>query len=484
MYSECYIESLKSVRRGSLEQMMTRSVRTGHLSHKIGQNTALGYSVHGVKRSYAKTSWFLDVIHAVELGEVPLLQRDLASTDEGQRRPPEDKRREIQEELQAELARSIQLQMVSYVPVGVFLSGGIDSSTVASLLARNGCGLRTFSLVFNEADYSEGEYFRLVAKVLRTEHHEVLISQQDALEAIPATLLAMDQPTVDGLNTYLLSRETRAAGVKVVLSGLGGDELFAGYSSFRTVPRMERFLEIWKHVPNPVRKVLSKSLASFARETDRHRKLTALTRLNGDLLHPNFLARMLFTPDQRDALLLPIGSHERERSLSGLRECLSTSSGLDAVNRVAYLESRCYMINTLLRDADGMSMAHGLEARVPLADHHLARKLMVLPGSWKLNGQTPKPLLVGALRSALRSKVVHRGKRGFSLPLEYWLRDQLSNEVKTTLANIGRGPLSQVLRTAGAERVWKRFQEHRSSWSRPWSLYVLERWCEFHSITA
>jgi asparagine synthase (glutamine-hydrolysing) len=376
------------------------------------------------------------------------------------------------------------MHMVSDVPVGIFLSGGIDSSALTGILSRGGARLNTFSIVFREADYSEAEYSRLVAKTFHTEHHELLVSQADALVTIPSALEAMDQPSVDGLNTHFVSRQTRAAGIKVVLSGLGGDELFAGYSTFRTVPRMERFLQIWHRLPKAVRHSFSSALESFVSDSDQSRKLTALASANGNLLHPYFLSRMLFTPQRAAALLPSIHSHELDRSRTSLGDCVSRAINLDPINRVSYLESRCYMLNTLLRDTDVMSMAHGLEVRVPLIDHRLAEKLIAVPSAWKMDRQTPKPLLVGALRGALPERVVHRPKRGFTLPFEHWLRDELRVEVEATLGKIVNGPLSQILNATAVESVWKDFQQGRTSWSRPWSLYVLQRWCELHSITA
>ena len=149
------------------------------------------------------------------------------------------------------------MQTVSDVPVGLFLSGGIDSSSLAGILSRAGIRLNTFSIIFREAEFSEAEYSRAVARAFASEHQEIMVSQRDVLDAIPYALKAMDQPTIDGLNTFLISRQTRAAGIKVALSGLGGDELFAGYSTFRDVPRMERFDRFWGRFPSILRRPLT-----------------------------------------------------------------------------------------------------------------------------------------------------------------------------------------------------------------------------------
>ncbi len=396
----------------------------------------------------------------------------------------EAQRTQLQDEVYATLDEAVRMQMVSDVPVGVFLSGGIDSSSLAGILSRGGSKISTFSIVFREADYSEAEYSRAVAQKFGTDHHEITVSQQDALNAIPGTVQAMDQPTIDGFNTYLVSQHTRAAGIKVALSGLGGDELFAGYSTFHTVPRMERFSQLWRHVPYVARRPLADAFALLAPDNDQNRKLAGLARANGNLLHPYFLSRMLFTPEQREGLLASPEPKAQGRANSPLAESLGQTAGLDPINRVSYLESRCYMLNTLLRDSDVMSMAHGLEIRVPLIDHLLAAKLLALPGAWKMDAHTPKPLLTGALRGALPDQIVHRHKRGFTLPFEHWLRGKLRPELDTVLGRVASGPLASVLSPAGAGNIWKDFQRGATSWSRPWSLYVLQRWCELHSVTA
>jgi len=385
--------------------------------------------------------------------------------------------------LQPILEEAVRLQLVSDVPVGVFLSGGIDSSALVSILRRSGVTASTFSIVFREADFSEAQHSRAVAAKFHTDHHEINVSEKDVLAAIPDALGAMDLPTMDGVNTYFVSRETRRAGVKVALSGLGGDEVFAGYSTFRTVPRMERFAQFWNHVPGAVRGPLASVFSALSPTNDHNRKLAALATNsdNGRLLHPYFLSRMLFTASQRDLLLRNVDPSAADLAAASQRDRLQRALGLDAVNRVSYLESRCYMLNTLLRDADFMSMSQGLEVRVPLIDHQLAKAVLALPSQWKLNG-TPKKLLVGALAGSLPDEIVHRPKRGFTLPFEHWMRQELRAEIEPVLdaKRINNGPLSGWLDGKQVQQIWLDFLEGTVSWSRPWSLYVLQRWCELH----
>ena len=392
--------------------------------------------------------------------------------------PAEAHRAAIQNDVRDLLRESAKLQLVSDVPVGIFLSGGIDSSVLVALLAESGTRLNSFSLTFGEAEYDESEYSRMVAKKFGTEHQEMCVSQQEALASIPGALQAMDQPTIDGVNTFLIARQARASGIKVALSGLGGDELFGGYASFRTVPRMEQFWQRWQHVPGFLRSLFASAVLPSA--GDDKRKLAALARDSERIVHPYFLSRMLFTPEQVDRHLRTGDQQSVEKASAPLLAALQGTRNLDPVNRVSYLESRCYMANTLLRDADFMSMAHGLELRVPLIDHRLAELLMTIPGNFKLDARTQKSLLIGAVGDALPQQVVQRKKQGFTLPFEHWLRDELRPLVEPSLREISQGLLGSKLNGDEAREVWESFVAGRTSWSRPWSLFVLSKWCDLH----
>jgi len=232
--------------------------------------------------------------------------------------------------------------------------------------------------------------------------------------------------------------------------------------------------------PSLLRGPFARAFTALAPASDHNRKLAALIANEERFVPSYFLSRMLFTPEQRRALLPDVNSSDTDRAEKPLRDSLRRAQSLDAINRVSYLESRCYMLNTLLRDSDSMSMAHGLEVRVPLIDHHLARQLINLPGSWKLNAGTPKPLLVHALRGELPDEIVHRPKRGFTLPFAHWLRGALRPAIEDAFAKIDDGPLGETVNATAARRVWQDFLQGKTSWSRPWALYVLQSWCRQH----
>ncbi|HET7442313.1 MAG TPA: asparagine synthase (glutamine-hydrolyzing) [Terriglobales bacterium] len=381
--------------------------------------------------------------------------------------------KQVEQEVAELLNEAVSLRCVSDVPIGVFLSGGIDSSAIVAALHRlRTPNVGTFSLVFQEQDFTEAGFSRQVARKFRTDHSEIVVSQSDVIEAIPHALRAMDQPSVDGINTFMVSREARRAGFKVALSGLGGDEVFAGYETFRSIPRMDRLRRL---VPRYLGNAIGLGLKAWD-SSDKVRKFHALFDA-ADNASSYAVARMLFIPEQQRRILKDGGNVTWERAAQPLRAAIAHVRGFDDVNRVSYLELRNYMLNTLLRDTDCMSMAHGLEVRVPLLDHKLVEFLFSLPAGQKLRPGFPKYLLVNAVRDLLPPEVVHRPKRGFTLPFEQWLRDELRDELQQQFGEWDEGPLASYIEGHAVGRVWSSFLAGRTSWSRPWALYVLNQWC-------
>src|SRR5258706_1364698 len=207
------------------------------------------------------------------------------------------------------LREAVLSHLVSDVPVGVFLSGGIDSSSLVAVMSNNGVRANTFSLVFDEEEFNEAPYSREVARRFGTRHLEIPVSQEDTLALLPDALSAMDQPSMDGINTYLVSAKTRSAGVKVALTGLGADEMFAGYSSFLRVPGMERMAARLRRLPALARRGLATSVSMIAANSDRNRKLAELASAQESLVHPYFLVRSLFGRSEREALF-PANEYE------------------------------------------------------------------------------------------------------------------------------------------------------------------------------
>ncbi len=375
------------------------------------------------------------------------------------------------------LTRAVRLRLISDVPLGVFLSGGLDSAAIAATATEHTRKVRTFTVTFDEKDFAEGEAARDTAQALGTEHTELKLSQDSLLHGLPGALRAMDQPTIDGVNTFFVSQATKAAGVTVALSGLGGDELFAGYRSFQQVPQMERAEE---SIPLFARKIAGNLLAPWA-ATSPTRKLAAWLQGENGYGHPYFLSRMIFFPSRVAQLSQPdwLAQVDFAPCAEGAARLAQAATALDPVNRVSCCELSTYMRNTLLRDTDCMSMAHSLEVRVPFLDHRLTSLMLRIPGRQKVATGMNKPLLVKALGKALPSRIAHRPKCGFEFPWKNWLRGQLRDEVAQTLRE--PGPiLGEAIHWGKVTRIWDEFLQDREHWSRPWLFYVLRKWTAQH----
>jgi asparagine synthase (glutamine-hydrolysing) len=323
-------------------------------------------------------------------------------------------------------------QLLSDVPVGVFLSGGIDSSAIVATLARLGKRPQTFSVAFEEGDYDESKHARAVAERCGTEHHPLVVTPGEVLGQFDQALAAYDQPSVDGVNTYTISKAVRQADIKVALSGLGGDEGFAGYAGFRQLPRLEKWM---RRSPHWTRQLLGAVAGPLVKPSGRTGKLFQILLQSRSRLELYGVLRQLFSPAMRarlaadqaagkDALGIPNGGLLSEQAES-----------IDAVNAVSLLELSLYMHNMLLRDTDQMSMSHALEVRVPLLDHLLIEELARLEGRQKLSTrkQPNKWLLVELAGDLLPREAAARRKMGFVFPWNRWLRGPLQSKVEEML---------------------------------------------------
>jgi len=391
-------------------------------------------------------------------------------------------RRDASGFLRCLIEESVESHLAADVPVGVFLSSGIDSSALVAIAASKAASIRTVTAVFPEREFNEAEIARRTAHRFGTTHQELFLSGHDMLAHLDDAVAALDQPSMDGINTYFVSWAARQAGLKVMLSGLGSDELFGGYRTFHSTPHV-RSLAAWAdRVPAGIRSLLvsacEKISPRFANR-DAHRKVAALWRDPGSLPHPYFYTRLLFTPPQVSKLLVSSSTALCSPWYSWMQHSAQVCEHLDEFTAVSCLESRSYMLNTLLRDTDSMSMAHSLEVRVPYLDHPVVEFVTRLPEWVKRSSGVPKSLLVEAMGDLLPAEVVSQTKRTFTLPWEYWLRGPLKKEIEAELHSLAT-PLRQFLNAEAVERVWKNFVNGQTSWSRVWGLFVLNRWATQH----
>ena len=370
---------------------------------------------------------------------------------------PEEAASAVRAALRAAVAR----HLVADVPVALFLSGGIDSSAVVAVASEvTAEPLDTFTVTFAEAEFDESAVARTVAQRFGTRHHEVPLSAADFLQALPDAFAAMDQPSLDGLNTFVVSRAVRAEGVKVVLSGLGGDELFAGYPSFARAEAVAAWRRRAPWLPALARPAARRLGAA------RGEKLAALLDRVPAPRAAYVASRMLFGP-------------ERIEELTGgapPADFLRPPAELSPLREVSWYEATGYMRNTLLRDSDVFSMVHGLELRVPFVDADVAAAAAAAEDHLKRRDGTSKPLLVAAVADLLPQAVWDRPKRGFTLPFDRWLRGELRGEIEERFygAELARAGIDPIR----AMPTWRDFLRARAGvgWSRPWALYTLVRW--------
>jgi asparagine synthase (glutamine-hydrolysing) len=377
---------------------------------------------------------------------------------------PQNDRNESTGHLLHLLEQSVKCHLLSDVPVGVFLSGGIDSTAILHLMRQAGCNApRTFTVAFSESDFTEHQFARQVARRYDAQHHELHLADSDLLEELPAALAAMDQPTMDGVNTFVIANAVHSTGIKVALSGLGSDELFAGYPSFRRA----RWAKLAAKAPLRLRVSLA-AAGKAASSGPRLEKFWDLLASDCTPLSSYRISRRLFA------------SHETGRLLQNnilVPTPADPPFSADEINEVSKLEASGYMTDLLLRDTDFMSMANSLEVRVPFIDKALIRFVLQLPGDWKLARSSPKALLLDAMRGAIPAYVWRRRKLGFVLPFDRWMRSTLRPTIEETLAN--RQLAEAVgLSLPALHQTWRRFLEGTVRWSQPWSLFVLMRWCE------
>jgi asparagine synthase (glutamine-hydrolysing) len=377
------------------------------------------------------------------------------------------------DEVRGRLREAVDRELVADVPVGVFLSGGVDSSALVSLASRSRPRLHTFTMTFDETSYNEERFAAKVASQFATDHHQVHLDGTAALEEIGRVLTAYDQPSADGVNTYFVSKAAIDAGLSVALSGVGSDEIFGGYGYFSDFRRLLRINQIASHLPPFVSRAFREA-GAFNGVSPRARKFAAALRASDpESLYD--VIRSMFTPRQVAHLLPDLAQEPKPAAAESVRR------DEDAVSMFSRFELTRYLRNTLLRDTDSMSMAHSLEIRVPYLDHKLVEAVVALPASMKLNGRMNKPLLISAVGD-LPLDVIDRPKMGFNLPLEVWSRGVMRDRLADVFHSSRQSP---VVSPAVMRAIWQSYEDRSPSltFSRLWALAVLQEWCAAHRVS-
>jgi asparagine synthase (glutamine-hydrolysing) len=415
--------------------------------------------------------------------------------ERGIERPFDGTDGEALDELERRLQESVRLRMIADVPLGAFLSGGVDSSLVVALMRRAGTGpVKTFTIGFEEPDYDESGFAREVARRLGTEHTEQILGASETLAAVPRVAALFDEPFSDSsqIPTLLVSELARRH-VTVSLSGDGGDESFAGYKRYALAADLERSLG---RVPYPLRRVLAGALCAVP-VGPANRRLGFLDPwlrrygsggAAGDKIRK--LAELLALPDGR-AVYLDLLSHWKrpESVVPGARELtrLADTIGLpdaigDAVERGMADDTLAYLPDDILVKVDRTSMSVGLEARVPLLDHRVVEFAWRLPRRAKVRDGRGKWALRELLYRHLPRELVDRPKMGFGLPIDHWLRGPLRPWAEDLLSE-ERLRREGLLDPAPVREKWTEHLSGRRNWHYYlWDVLMLESWRDSHRV--
>ncbi|HUN74844.1 MAG TPA: asparagine synthase (glutamine-hydrolyzing) [Steroidobacteraceae bacterium] len=404
--------------------------------------------------------------------------------------------RTTEEELREELASTVRMQLVSDAPLGIFLSGGIDSSAVAALASQAQPGaVHTFTIGFDEAGLDESQFAARVAAAIGSRHKNVVLREEDFLQQLPDALSSIDQPTFDALNTYFVSRAARQAGMTVALAGTGGDELFGGYRSFTELPKMLRAGAWVPHGLNGAIRgsarltgALSWGLLGRTPPQTRWGKIADVACAAHDLLDLYQTSYALFTRETQSRLASARVQSAQSRQDFGLpleiaRAWRARVEGSQTLHAISLLELASFIGERLLRDTDAASMAVSLEVRVPLLDWALCEKVAGVDPARRFSPPRKKRLLRDLALARLDPALFDRPKSGFVLPIGEWARRRLQPEMQRLLSD---APLASRagLRPETVQTLWRSYTAGSPGlyWSRVWSIYALLSWVQTHDM--
>jgi asparagine synthase (glutamine-hydrolysing) len=378
------------------------------------------------------------------------------------------------EELRSLIDEAVRIRLVSDVPLGAFLSGGVDSSSVVAFMARHMREpVKTFSIGFREDSFNELKYARIAAKHFGTDHHEFIVTP-DICQLVEKLVSHFDEPFADSsaLPTYMVSKLAREH-VTVVLSGDGGDELFGGYTRYVIDQGRRGFGRLPRFVRHGVLGQVSKLLphGAYGRNFLHNISLDDIARYADSV--------SIFNGLSRTALYDPGFKHRLDDVggvLVSFEELARRVGRDDELDRLLYIDSKTYLPGDILTKVDRMSMAASLEARVPLLDHKLIEFVSKLPSTLKLSGFETKRIFKRAMRGIVPDEILDRGKQGFGVPMERWINSELKNEIQdvvTSARSLGRGYFNR-------NQIDLLFKEHhrgrRDHSMQLWTLFMLELW--------
>lgn len=381
------------------------------------------------------------------------------------------------EEVGQLITDAVNEEAIADRPLGVFLSGGLDSTVLVAALKKNGAQqIKTFSVGFDGDDLSEEDDAKEAANFYGTTHTQLQVSDNDVVPHINDYIKALDQPSVDGLNTWLVSKVT-AKHVTVALSGLGGDELFSGYSIDRAILHKQQYawMSQFIHMTKPIWSNAPKKISNRLQAYSNWRSLPEFYKTWG----------RLFSDKEISALTNTQSTYTNQFSK------LDIGNKCSLLQRISYMHQRGFMMSRLLRDSDAVSMDHSIEVRFPVIDYRLVNLAFHLPDNWKIKNiqatarlnnyekensyekNGVKHLLYQAFKNDLPPLFGSRPKRGFKMPIEKWMRTGLKNDILQTLTNP-----DSFLHATLLNKYHKNWEQDKLDWSKVWALYTLEKWVQ------
>jgi asparagine synthase (glutamine-hydrolysing) len=374
------------------------------------------------------------------------------------------------------LLGAVESRLVSDVPVGIFLSGGLDSASLMSLTRSLGVPVpESLCIDFDEPPFSEYHLARETAARFGSTLHRYLITAKDFFEGLPGFFAAADQPTTDGYNTYFLAMHARHTGLKVWLSGVGGDELFGGYPSFRLLGRRSRLSRLLQSLRL---ESLCELLQWIAPHEYRLGRMLQLSRKGPIAIRAYQSLRNTLPVTIANAFLSPgyrLDIDEAFNLIDSIYPDVDRYN--DDFQRASALESGVYMASQLLRDIDNFSMAHSIEVRAPFLHHRLFDAVFGLPKQRKIADDRAKPLLLDALIDPLPNAVATQPKRGFTFPTQVWLQDRLDRSLESTVLH---RDLDAFWNMGAVVKLWQLYRAGRIHWSIPWQFYAFAHWWREH----
>lgn len=379
------------------------------------------------------------------------------------------------------LFAAMQRHLISDVPIALFLSGGTDSACLGALARKaENANISAITIGFSESEFDETALSRETARQLGLPFESVQVSAGQVMAGVDDYIGAMDQPTVDGLNSYWIAKIVSEQGFKVALSGQGGDELFGGYASWKWFERFHRIAACARPVPSAVGRLFDRESWPY-----RWRKLRYLFGASDPFTASQLAVKTLFPESDVALLTAPLREPEAwNEAWAHLSDCASRSAKLPLLEKLFLMDIRTHLQPRLLRDLDALSMAHSLEVRPPFLDDEVVTFMLNMPRPARLH---PKELLLQAvdrfMPGELLANLKSRAKRTFTFPFARWLTRDWKPLLAETFSP-GRLAARGILDSAAVNRIWQRFQTSPGSvgWSRIWSLFVLARWSDLMNV--